>query len=289
MNDIVIDLENFNFSVSFIDELKNLSASVPTYDDLKQDLKILISTPVSALRSTIADSLGNATITVDQLPVPATATIGFCSSLDTGFLNDVGHTLSFFLKIAIGLLVLALVLMVVGSLLWEKYRYRRYLEGVERARDAWQLDLAPNAALFSTPSLLAFLGAAENLTLSYYLTKLAAKLKLSPTSRSNMHWFGAYVLHPWAVLFLVIGCVGLAVVQVEVAALEGPVRLAAEKQVGEGVGRLADGVVRAIEASMNETSVRWASETNAALQKFADGINEDLVNRAWMGGEEGRC
>lgn len=259
--------------------ISSAGASVPTYDDLKQDLTLLISTPITALRSTITSSLSNATLTVEDLPVPASTSVSFCASIDDSFLDDVGHTLSSFLKLALGLLVLALIILAAFNLLWEKWRYRRYVDGVERARDAWQLDLSPSADRLSTASLLAFLGAAQSPTVSYYLARLATWLRLSPARRSDAHWFGAYVLHPWAVLFLVVGCVGLVVVQVEVGALEGPVRRAAEKQAGEGVSGLGSGIVGAIDGAMNATSQEWADGTNAALAKFADGINDDLVSR----------
>ena len=233
--------------------------------------------PVTALRTTISDSLANATVTVEELPVPSATSVSFCSSVDTSFLDEVGHILSSFLKLSIIVLALALVLLGGGNLIWERYRYRRYVAGVHRAREAWQLELAPGADALATARLLAFLGAAESPTLAYLTARLGQRLRWTPSTRSHVQWFGAYVLHPWAVLFLVVGAAGLVLLQVAVALLEGPVRRAAQDQAQAGVAGLSTSVARSIDVSLNATSAQWASETNAVLGRLADAVNDDLV------------
>lgn len=253
-------------------------STIPSYDGLKADLQALISTPVAALRTAIASSLGNATVSVELLPVPGTNAVGICASLDTSFLGEVGHALSASLKVALGLLLLALLLLAGVSLLWEKWRYARYVEGVERARTAWQADLAHGADVLSIPSLLAFLGAAQSPTVAYYLARLGNKLKLNASQRANMHWFGSYILHPWALMFLALGVVGLTVVEIQLAALDGPVRDQAQKQAQNGVVDVATSVMGVINSTMNQTSTQYANDTNAVFQNFVDGVNNDLVS-----------
>lgn len=74
----------------------------------------LISTPIEALRANINSTLSNRTIEVEMLPVPAKQTVEICNDLDTSWIDDVGHDLGQFIKVAMGLVVLLMVLFILA-------------------------------------------------------------------------------------------------------------------------------------------------------------------------------
>lgn len=294
-------LSNVTLPSSILSGLTSLNDSLPTLAELRSTLDSLISTPIDALRSEINSTLANATIEVELLPVPAKDTVELCTNLDTGFLDDVGHDLAKFIKIALGLIVLLAALLVLAGALYERWEYQRLLEGVQRAREAWLMDLGHSSSAPSTTvdvrevladrNLLSFLSASQHPTLSLYLSRAASSLRLSPAGRSRAYWFGAYIFHPSALAFLTLGIVGIIVVQVQLAVLEGPVKDMAQSRASDGAGEFSTSVLSSINGKMNATSVDWAEGSNKVIGALQTGINDDLVSHFASGSriEARRC
>ena len=270
--------------------LTSLNNSIPTLDELRASLNSVISAPVNSLRSTIATNLGNATIDVELLPVPAKETVELCTGLDTSFLDDVGHSLAKVIKVSMGLIVLAAVLFIVACALFERWQYRSFLEGVARARESWLLDLghspvAPTATIdardaLSDRNLLSFLSASNHPTLSLVLSRIANRLRLLPSTRSSLYWFGAYIFHPAALAFLALGVVGLIVVQIQLAVLQGPVKDGAQARASDGAGEFSTSVMGSINSQMASTSAEWAEGSNKVITAMQTTLNDDLVSSA---------
>jgi hypothetical protein len=200
----------------------------------------------------------------------------------------VGHDLARFLQIALGLIALVAALLVLAGALYERWEYRRFLEGVQQAREAWLVDLGNS---FSAPStrvdvrevlndrkLLSFLSASNHPTLSLYLARLGTYLHLTPAGRSRAYWFGAYIFHPSALAFLALGLVGIIVVQTQLAVLEGPIKDMAQSRAKHGAGEFSTSVLSTINSQMNATSVEWAEGSNKVINALQRGINDDLVS-----------
>lgn len=103
-------LENVTIPSTVIDALTDLNSSIPTLDEFRASMNSLISTPIEALRTNVRTTLSNRTIEVEMLPVPAKQTVELCQDLDTTWIDDVGHDLAKFVKLAIGLVILLMVL-----------------------------------------------------------------------------------------------------------------------------------------------------------------------------------
>ncbi|ORY81244.1 hypothetical protein BCR35DRAFT_278952 [Leucosporidium creatinivorum] len=279
-------LSNVTLPSSILSGLTSLNDSIPTLSELRSTLDSLISTPINALRTEINSTLSNATIDISLLPVPAKDTVELCTNLNTSFLDDVGHDLAKFLKIALGLIVLLAALLVLAGALYERWEYQRFLEGVQRAREAWLMDLGHSSSAPSTSidvrevlgdrNLLSFLSASQHPTLALYLSRFASFLRLTPSGRARAHWFGAYIFHPSALAFLALGLVGIIVVQIQLAVLEGPVKDLAQRRAGEGAGEFSTSVLSTINGKMNATSVEWAEGSNKVITALQTGINDDL-------------
>jgi hypothetical protein len=159
---------------------------------------------------------------------------------------------------------------------------------VARAREAWLLDLghsssSPSAKLdaqeaLSDTNLLSFLSASNHPTLSLLLARIATFLRLTPSRRASLYWFGSYVLHPAALAFLALGVVGLIVVQVQLAVLEGPVRDMAQSRASDGAGEFSTSVLATVNGKMNATSVEFAHGSNEVITALQTTINDDFVS-----------
>ncbi|GAA5844266.1 hypothetical protein JCM9279_001748 [Rhodotorula babjevae] len=284
-------LENVTLPDTLINALTDLNSSIPTLDEFRSGLDSLISTPIEALRAQINSTLSNSSIDVELLPVPARQTVELCHDLDTAWVDDVGDGLAKSVKIAIGLVVLAMALFIAVNALWERYRYRAFLGGVAAAREAWLLDLVGAAAAadpkaltastahdaLSTTNLLSFLNASAHPTLFRLVSRLAALLRLeTPSSRANLVWFLSYVAHPYAWAFLALGVVGLVVVQVQIAVLDGPVRRMTKDRANQGAGEFSSSVTGTLNEKMELSAAEWAQSTNRAVLGVEDGINTNL-------------
>lgn len=114
----------------------------------------MISTPIDALRSSVNTTFTNATsaFDVELLPIPEEQSVEICTNLDTTWIDDVGSSLGGFVKLFIGLTVLAMALFVGACFLWERYRYSVFITGVSEAREAWIADLLSSSSFSTTPA-----------------------------------------------------------------------------------------------------------------------------------------
>ena len=278
-------LENVTLPSTVIDALTDLNSSIPTLDEFRSSMNSLISTPIEALRANINSTLSNRTIEVEMLPVPAKQTVAICNDLDTSWIDDVGHDLGKFIKVAMGLVVLLMVLFILAcessfrvlaqlldssisltiprndtGAIWERYSYRNFIGGVMSAREAWLRDLVdkssnsvhPSSAqeALSKPNLLSFLNASSHPTLFAFVSRLQRILSLrtSNAKSSNLIWFFSYIAHPHAWAFLAFGLVGLLVVQIQLWTLRGPVKDLTTKRANEGAGEFSNSVIGTLNA-----------------------------------------
>ncbi|GEM10975.1 plasma membrane fusion protein PRM1 [Rhodotorula toruloides] len=283
-------LQNVTLPNTLVTALSSLNSSIPTLSEFRSTLDDLVSKPIESLRANISGTLSNSTIDVELLPIPPKQTVELCTNLDTSWIDDVGSDLGKFVKVAIGLVVLMMALFIVANALWEKWRYRVLLDGVEAAREAWLNDLlsaassiAPDAKsqtaheTLSTTNLLSFLNASSHPTLFRHVSRLASLLRLSSSSsRANLIWFISYIAHPPAWAFLALGLVGLIVVQIQLAILDGPIRRMVRRRAEDGAGQFSSSVMGVLNERMRDASETWANGTNKVVLGLQDDVNNNL-------------
>lgn len=288
-------LENVTLPDTLVNALTSLNSSIPTLSEFRSTLDDLISKPIESLRANINGTLSNSTIDVELLPIPPKQTVELCTNLDTSWIDDVGSDLGKFVKVAIGLVVLVMALFIIANALWEKWRYRVFLGGVEAAREAWLNDLLSAASsvahdaksqtaheTLSTTNLLSFLNASSHPTLFRHVSRLASFLRLSTSSsRADLIWFLSYIAHPPAWAFLALGLVGLIVVQIQLAILDGPIRRMVRRRAEDGAGQFSSSVMGALNEKMRNASESWANGTNQVILGLQDDVNNNLVRLAF--------
>ena len=197
--------------------------------------------------------------------------------MDLDFIDEIGALLFKFVKIGLILLAATIALIIIIGGLWENHRYKAYLRGIDQAREAWLLDRgdAATGGDLSKEDLRAFLEASQHPTFSLLLAKISRNW--SQGRKTTSRWFGSYILHPSAIAFLVIGIVGLIVIEIELGLLEGPVRNQISQQSSKGLGGFSAKVLGAVNENMNATSIKYASESNQVVMGLQKTINDDLV------------
>ena len=272
-------LKNVTIPSSVLQSLIALNSSIPTLDSLRATLNQVISAPIERLRTEVRSSLANSTISIAALPLPAKQNVQFCAQeLDLGFIDEIGALLFKFVKIGLVLLAAAIALIIIAGGLWENYRYKAYLRGIDQAREAWLLDRGSDVrgGELSKEDLRAFLEASQHPTFSLLLAKISRNW--SQGRKTTSRWFGSYILHPSAIAFLIIGVVGLIVIEIELGLLEGPVRDQIQQQSSRGLGGFSAKVLASVNGNMNATSIKYASDSNAVVTGLQKNINEDLVS-----------
>lgn len=236
---------------------------------------------MNALRTNIKSTLGNATISIGTLPVPSKSSVSLCGNLNTSFIDDVGSTISKFTKIMLGLLALAAILLAIFNFYWERYRWKCYLASVNRAKEAWSIDMSDGITrdeAMSIPNLLAFLSASQHPRLSLSLARIARWLGLTKERKASLYWFGNYIAHPMALIFLMLGVSGLIIVEIQLGLLEGPLKGTVQGQAKVGASDFSNQVLKVVNDNMNGTSIKYANDSNTIIQDLQHGINNDLVS-----------
>jgi hypothetical protein len=255
--------------------LSSVNASLPTLDQLRAQINNLIGVPFNALRMDINSSLTGTSIDRSLFPVPAQDSVSFCGDLDLNSVDDVANVILNFLKIALGLTALAMVILVLAMGWWERRRQRKLVEHVERVRGVWLQDETPylgTALAPSVESLLAFLSVSQHPS----LYALLLRLKLSPGLRADLEWICSLIFHPRPFTILIIGVTTLLAVEAQFLAL-GIVRRQASDQAVQSLGALDDNIRNQINSALLTKGTEWANGTNSVILGFQDGVNNDMV------------
>lgn len=130
------------------------------------------------------------------LAVPARSNIQFCNELDTSVVDDLGRDLRKIGRIGIVLLLLALVLLTLGAMAVEWYKWRVLQSELERTREAWSTDSSVQHQMGTHGSIPTMSMTDHNLMLLYatqqhplmsaLANRLAIVLKLSATSYTHL-------------------------------------------------------------------------------------------------------
>ncbi|CAE6436607.1 hypothetical protein ACGC1H_004503 [Rhizoctonia solani] len=287
-------LDNIKIPTDLQDALTKLNATLPTLDKLRNTVDNIIAIPFNELKKEINETFTSPAMRFNTsvLAVPARSNIQFCDDLDTSIVDDLGRDLRMIGRIGIILLLLALVLLVLGAMAMEWYKWRVLQRELERTREAWSTDTNvqhPQLSghqgvpmmVMSDDNLMLLHATQQHPLLSALANRLANALKLSATSYTHLRFFFAYVFHPAALACLLIGLFGLISVQVQLAAI-GPVQKHFSSQVSNSVSDFTNSIALSINGAMREDSAAYAAQVNAQTSAMQSTINDNLFG--WVNG-----
>lgn len=231
-------LNNITIPTTFEDSLRNLNSSLPTLVDLKQKMDTLIETPFDKLKTDINGTISNFNFNRSLLPVPESNNLTFCNDLDTSSLDNLGHDLTKLAYIGLGILAAVAVGLMLLNMGREWWSWRSLEKHVEYTREAWlsidspvytshadrQQSIVPATVpgeLLRTSNLFSLLQLSTHPLLAMLAFRFARPLGVkTPQARTSLRWFLAWISHPAAAAALVIGLVGLATVELQMAAIK---------------------------------------------------------------------
>jgi len=272
-------VDNVTIPTSIVTALASLNNTIPTIDELREALNLFIAEPIDSLRTEINTTMSNATVDVELLPVPAKQSVDLCTGLDTSFIDDIGHELAKSVKTLLGITGIVLALIIVGCAVWERSRYRKYLQGVQDALTAVQpVDEGKSRPYFTGPGFLSLLALVNNPSLASALSKLEGKTRLSASTYARLFWFLSYVFHPWALPFLVLGLFGLIIIEIQLAIINGPVRDHMQDVASDGVADFSNSLTSTVNANLQNSSSTFSTESNELIVALETALNDDLFD-----------
>ncbi|KDR75139.1 hypothetical protein GALMADRAFT_69979, partial [Galerina marginata CBS 339.88] len=283
-------LQNVSLPASFTDALTSLNASLPSIADIKDKVESVIDTPFELLKKDINDTFANLTFEPDGLPVPELNRLTFCNDLDTSVIDDIGRDFVKTAKIgAVIIILLALVLVGLNCLLtWYKWRcMKRHLQ---YTREAWMTDptMIHTKTSSSTPqitmsdhNLLMLHASTEHPLVTRIANQLSARLRLSPSQHTHMHWFFNYIFHPPALACFLIGFFGLLSVQIQLLAM-GPLVAKYQDRAASTVSDFSTRIATSINQSMYNQSSIYANDLNGRVDSIQSTINDGVFG--WVNG-----
>ncbi|CAE6424032.1 unnamed protein product [Rhizoctonia solani] len=287
-------LDNIKIPTDLQDGLAKLNSTLPTLDQLRDTVDKIIAIPFNEIKKEINETFASPAMRFNTsvLAVPARSNIQFCDGLDTSIVDDLGRDLRKIGRIGIVLLLLALVLLILGAMAVEWYKWRVLQGELERTREAWSTDSNVQhpqlggyqgvpMMVMSDDNLMLLHATQQHPLLSALANRLANALKLSATSYTHLRFFFAYVFHPAALACLLIGLFGLISVQIQLAAI-GPIQEHYSNQVSNSVSDFTNSIALSINGAMQEDSAAYAAQVNAQTSAMQSAINDNLFG--WVNG-----
>ncbi|KAF8323133.1 hypothetical protein DL93DRAFT_2128582 [Clavulina sp. PMI_390] len=284
-------LANVTLPDSILNGLTTLNNSIPTLDVIKQDLDNLIETPFTIVKTDINNTFNAITFNASTFAVPAQRTLTFCDGMDTSFIDDLGRDLVKIAHIAAGLLAAAAVLFVLGNMFLVWWRWRSLQGHLEYIREAWTADptvshsklseahsshSAPQPSMvMSNHNLLVFRNTAEHPLISRWLDDFSKWFKLSPSQHVNARFFFSYVLHPPALVCLLIGLIGLLSVELQLAAIH-PLQAHYTAQAQTGVSNFNAQIAAQLNSGMANDSATYAAQVNAQVAAIQSNLDNGV-------------
>ncbi|KLO04385.1 hypothetical protein SCHPADRAFT_755634, partial [Schizopora paradoxa] len=197
-------LSNITLPSDFMYALQKLNSSLPTVAQVRDAIQDVIDKPFDDLKADINRTFAGFNFDASVLPVPDKQTISFCDQIDTSAVDDLGKDLLKVFRIGVILLIVMAFLILAGLFAMEWYRWRCLRSHLEYTRQAWISDptMSNAARPGETPALkmtdhnlMTLASSSRHPLITQSVNKLSAKLSLSQTMQTHMHWFFHYIFH----------------------------------------------------------------------------------------------
>ena len=213
--------------------------------------------------------------------------------MDTSFVDDLGRDLVKIARIGAGLIVAAAILIILGNMVLQWWRWRSLQNHLEYIREAWNVDptvsRSPKAAelrgatvptlSMTNHNLLVFINTSEHPLISRILDQFSARFKLTPAQHTKARFFISYTTFPPALVCLLIGLVGLLSVQIQLAAIR-PLQAHYAAEASAGVRSFNTQIAAQISSGMMNDSATYAAQVNAHITDVQTTLNDGVF--AWV-------
>ena len=209
--------------------------------------------------------------------------------MDLTFVDDLGRDLVKIARIGAGLIAAAAILIILGNMFLQWWRWYFLQNHLEYIREAWSADPtvahSPKVAgLHGAPApsmsmtnhnLLIFINTSEHPLISRILDQFSARFKLTPAQHTKARFFISYTTYPPALVCLLIGLIGLLSVQVQLAAIH-PLEAHYTAKASAGVSSFNAQIAAQISSGMTNDSATYAAQVNAHITDVQTTLNNGV-------------
>jgi hypothetical protein len=296
----VSPIRNFAIPDTFSNQLTALNSSIPTLDQLRNDLQNLVAVPFNALKAEMNTTFANIATPNVTIPLPPMQDVQFCADLDTGFLDDLGRDLVRIAHIGIGILVaIAVVIFIVNGLLtWIQWRLLN--SHVAEVKERWAAGFINNdrsnrrqfrgaldekgsaksrGAIQLTPKTLLTLDNEVSHPFAYKVLDMIDSipfLRLSQRSHDRLAWYLSYIFSPSALVCFLVGVFGLIAIGIQLLAIK-PIQRKVTAEIAEVIQTVSNSLGGKINAAMSNDSITYAKALNAQLEDIDNSINGEFL------------
>jgi hypothetical protein len=233
---------SFSLPENFQASLKNLNSTVPDLEDAQRALVSLITTPFNALAENLNNSIRKVSFSELNLPVPAKAAdAAFCDQVPVGWIPKMAEGISQGFTITIWILLVLGILIMMGNgvlIYFDHKRYERQAAG-------------PSSLIYN---------------------KLSPKLQ-KISSRKRLGWFLDYTIYNPSFLFLGIGLLGIALIQLQLFILERA-KISALQTVGNELVATSSIINNAVQKMVSETVDPYVLQSNRRIDEIEKQTNQ---------------
>ncbi|KIM27004.1 hypothetical protein M408DRAFT_25023 [Serendipita vermifera MAFF 305830] len=302
-------IRSFKVPETVTNQLTALNNTIPTLDQLRDELQNLVGTPFNLLKAemnTTFAAVGTPNVTV---PLPPMVNVEFCDGLDTGFIDELGKDLVKIAYIGIGVLVAIAVIIFVanGALVWLRYKFvNRHVDSVKERWSTGNIDangqfiahakgkgeLSEKEAAVAAPAKGGLKLSPEALmrfdnelshSFAYKVLEIIDKvpfIHMSPITHDRLAWYLSYIFSPSALVCFLVGLFGILAICIQLIAIK-PIQRKVNEEVEKAVQLVMNSVGSEINATMGEASATYATNVNAQLAAIDQTLNGELFT--WIG------
>lgn len=258
-------------------------------------MKCSIEKPFDIVKADINATFSAISFNATTFTLPERRTLTFCDDMDTSFVDDLGNDLVKFARIGAGIIAGIALLILLGNMFLQWWRWRALQNHLDYIREAWSADptvvhspkiaeIRGAGATSSTPTpsmsmtnhnLLVFLNTSEHPLISRILDQISSRFRLTPSQHTNARFFISYVTYPAALVCLLIGVVGIISVQVQLAAIH-PLEAHYTAKANAGVSSFNAQIASQLSSGMANDSAIYAAQVNAHILEVQTTLNEGV-------------
>lgn len=300
-------LENITLPHEIQDGLIQLNASLPTLAELKQKMDALIETPFERMKAEVNQTLGGWKFNETVFEAPAMENVTFCDRVDMQPLDALGEELRKVGRWGLILLAVVAIAVVLVSVGWEWWCYKREIRAVERTRSVYIAQYGGEGGekgeVLKTENLTSLLTISRHPLISAFTLSFCTRIGIrTKRAQDRFSWFVSFLTHPASLACLFTGLLGLLSVSLQTYLIH---RLTSNyasnidtslthlstsvtdlvnnhtRNASLTFAHSANTVITELESELNNHVFTWVNTTtstmNATLNEFLDGITDALT------------
>ncbi|SAM82596.1 related to PRM1-Pheromone-regulated multispanning membrane protein [Ustilago bromivora] len=274
-------LTNITLPHEIEDGLLKLNATLPTLDEVRQKMDAIIQGPFERMKLEVSHTLGGWTFNDSLLEPPRMENITFCDRVNMDPLDELGMQLERVAKWGLIFIALVAMLVVLVSVGWEWWRYRREVRAVERTKEVYLARYAgEKGKVLEKENLTQLLTISRHPLISSFAQTFCGRVGFrTARAQDRISWLVCFLTHPASLACLFTGLLGLLSVSLQSFLLH---RMTANyaSDIDTSLTHLSSDVISLVNSHTANASATFSRSTNAIISDIETELNTHVF--AWV-------